>query len=152
MSTTIAMRPFTASLPMALLQARESAMRNFRPMLAEHDLTEQQWRVLRALTSADELDAGDLAATTFLLAPSLSRMLTALDDRGLITRRAHPEDQRRSMIRLSAAGHALVGQIAPRSEERYRDIEARFGAERLARLLDELHDLAVLADPEEDSP
>ena len=41
--TSPAMRPFDASLPMALLQAREAAMRLFRPLLAEHDLTDQRW-------------------------------------------------------------------------------------------------------------
>ncbi len=35
------LRSFDASLPMALLRARESAMRLFRPLLAEFDLTEQ---------------------------------------------------------------------------------------------------------------
>ena len=54
------LRPFTHSLPMALLRAREATMRWFRPHLAAHGLTEQRWRVLRALTSADgPLDVGN---------------------------------------------------------------------------------------------
>ena len=139
------MRPFEASLPMALLQARESAMRLFRPLLAEHDLTEQQWRVLRALTATEApVDAGDLAARTFLLAPSLSRILANLEERGLIVRAVDPDDQRRSMIALSGAGEAQVRAIAPESEERYAAIETAFGSDRLAHLLDELHALATL--------
>ena len=59
------MRPFSASLPMALLLARESTMRRFRPLLAEHGLTEQQWRVLRALASADEpIEVSETSSTT----------------------------------------------------------------------------------------
>ena len=140
-----AMRPFEASLPMALLQARESAMRLFRPLLAEHDLTEQQWRVLRALTATDApVDAGELAGRTFLLAPSLSRILANLEERGLIVRAVDPDDQRRALIALSDRGQAQVQAIAPESEERYASIEASFGADRLARLLRELHDLAAL--------
>ncbi len=140
-----AMRPFESSLPMALLQAREAAMRRFRPLLAEHDLTEQQWRVLRALTATDApVDAGDLASRTFLLAPSLSRILANLEERGLIVRAVDPDDQRRALIALSERGGEQVRAIAPASEERYAAIEAAFGAERLARLLDELHDLAAL--------
>ncbi|MEM7288148.1 MAG: homoprotocatechuate degradation operon regulator HpaR [Actinomycetota bacterium] len=153
--TSAPMRPFDASLPMALLQARESAMRLFRPLLAEHDLTEQQWRVLRALTATDmPVDAGELAARTFLLAPSLSRILANLEDRDLIVRAVDPDDQRRSLIALSAAGAAQVRAIAPESEQRYTAIETAFGADRLARLLDELHDLATLdleATPQEAS-
>ena len=66
-TTTVDIRPFTESLPMALLQAREAAMRLFRPMLAEHDLTEQQWRVLRALSSAEgPLEPGEIVDVMFL--------------------------------------------------------------------------------------
>ena len=100
----VELRPFEASLPMALLQAREAAMRLFRPLLAEHDLTEQQWRVLRALRAADDpVDAGELAERTFLLAPSLSRMLSNMessargrsDDLGRLVHKTHRRTSRR---------------------------------------------------------
>ena len=135
-----AMRSFDESLPMALLRAREAAMRLFRPLLAEHDLTEQQWRVLRALT--------DLAERTFLLSPSVSRIIADLDERGLVARRADPADRRRSLLSLTDAGHDLVASVAPESEARYAAIESSFGSARLRRLLDELHDLARLDLPE----
>ena len=51
---TLPMRTFSQSLPMALLRAREAVMRRFRPGLRCHGVTEQQWRVLRAL--AEELE------------------------------------------------------------------------------------------------
>jgi homoprotocatechuate degradation regulator HpaR len=139
------MRPFDASLPMALLRARETTMRRFRPLLAEHDLTEQQWRVLRALTATeDPLDAGDLADRTFLLAPSLSRILANLDDRRLLARQPDPADQRRTLISLTTRGVELVRTVAPESERRYNAIESEFGADRLQTLLGELHELARL--------
>ena len=139
------MRSFESSLPMALLRAREATMRLFRPLLAAHDLTEQQWRVLRALTATDDpVDAGDLAERTYLLAPSLSRILANLEERGLIVRAVDPHDQRRALIALSEHGVRQVRTIAPDSELRYSTIEHAFGADRLARLLDELHDLAAL--------
>ena len=50
------MRPFDRSLPMALLRAREAVMSRFRPLLHAHGVTEQQWRVIRALVEADGLD------------------------------------------------------------------------------------------------
>jgi len=142
---SINMRSFDASLPMALLRARETAMALFRPLLAEYDLTEQQWRVLRALAASEvPIDASKLADETFLLAPSLSRMLTALDERELITRQTDPADHRRTLILLSDHGEALVQKVAPHSEARYARIEQSFGAERLQVLLQELHELAAL--------
>jgi len=139
------MRSFDESLPMALLQARETTMRRFRPLLAAHDLTEQQWRVLRALSATSEpLRVGELADHTFLLAPSLSRILSALESRSLVERTTAEHDQRRANITLSAAGLRLVREVAPTSEEAYGEIEAAFGSTRLRRLLSELHALAAL--------
>lgn len=140
------MRPFDESLPMALLRAREATMRRFRPILAEHDLTEQQWRTLRALSAADgALDVGDVADTTFLLGPSLSRILANLADRDLIARRPDPADQRRSLIELTGAGRRLVARIAPRSEAEYNEIERILGPARLRTILELLGDLAATA-------
>lgn len=141
----IGMRPFNRSLPMALLRAREAAMRRFRPLLAAHDLTEQQWRVLRALTAADgRLDLTGLAERTALQVPSASRIIANLEERGLVERRSAAGDQRRASLGLGDAGRGLVRRIAPHSEAAYNRIEEEFGAERLARLLDELAELAAL--------
>lgn len=120
-------------------------MRLFRPMLADYGLTEQQWRVLRALMASSEpLEVSELAERAILLAPSLSRILAKLDHDGLINRHPHSSDQRRALITLSSKGAALVSTIAPESERRYNAIEAEFGSKRLALLLRELHDLAQL--------
>ena len=120
-------------------------MRLFRPMLADYGLTEQQWRVLRALIAAsDPLEVSELAERAILLAPSLSRILAKLENDGLINRHPHSSDQRRSLITLSSEGAELVSAVAPESERRYNAIEAEFGSERLAHLLRELHDLAQL--------
>src|SRR5512140_1210126 len=81
------MRDFSRSLPMSLLRAREAVMRQFRPSLRHHGLTEQQWRILRALTAVDTIEVTELAQVAFLLGPSLSRILRALEARDLIERR-----------------------------------------------------------------
>lgn len=141
-ATGPAIRGFDRSLPMALMRAREAVMRHFRPSLAEHDLTEQQWRVLRALEDAGAaLSVGELADRTYLLGPSLSRMLALLDDRGLIARSSVPGDARRADIRITATGLELVAAIAPRSEAAYAHIEGRLGTgelEQLYALLDKV--------------
>lgn len=139
--TRVRLRDFSRSLPMALLRAREAVMRHFRAALRRHELTEQQWRVLRALSSVGEIEITDLARSTFLLGPSLSRILKDLEARALIRRRTDSSDQRRSLIALAPAGQALMEIVAPQSEAIYAQITARFGAERLALLQDMLRDL-----------
>ncbi|MFD1625611.1 homoprotocatechuate degradation operon regulator HpaR [Azospirillum griseum] len=126
---------------MALLKAREAVMGRFRPILHAHDLTEQQWRVLRALTSADGFRAGELARLSSISMPSLSRILRALEKRALIERGVEDKDLRAAQISITASGRALIALIAPHSERGYAEITAAFGDERLTtlyRLLDEL--------------
>ncbi len=139
--TALPMRAFANSLPMALLRAREAAMRRFRPGLRRHGVTEQQWRVLRALAGRRALEITELAAETCLLLPSLSRILLKLEARGLIVRHPVPSDMRRTNVLLAAAGLALIAAHAPQSEAIYRQIEQRFGSERLARLFELLRQL-----------
>ncbi|MBT5138446.1 MAG: homoprotocatechuate degradation operon regulator HpaR [Acidimicrobiaceae bacterium] len=143
MGQPIPMRPFTESLPMALLLAREATMQHFRPLLAKSELTEQQWRVLRALASrAEAYEVTELAERTALLAPSVSRIVANLEDRGLIVRTTVAHDQRRARLRLTRSGSALVRRLAPDSEAIYNGMEEQFGADRLAGLMAELKDLA----------
>ena len=126
---------------MQLLRAREAAMSRFRPMLRSHGLTEQQWRVIRVLASDKELDIGELSQKTFLLAPSLTRILKALVRDGLVTRTPGPDDLRRVSIRLSKAGRSIYNNVSPDSECLYREIEEQFGLQRLNDLYGLLKDL-----------
>src|SRR5260221_1040453 len=98
----VPMREFSRSLPMSLLRAREAVMRQFRPSLRSHGLTEQQWRILRALTAVDAIEVTELARVAFLLGPSLSRILRDLEARDLIERRTAKPDLRRALVSISA--------------------------------------------------
>jgi homoprotocatechuate degradation regulator HpaR len=134
----VPMREFSRSLPMSLLRAREAVMRQFRPSLRCHDLTEQQWRILRALAAIDAIEVTELARTAFLLAPSLSRILRDLEARGLIERKTAETDQRRGLVSISDKGLRLMEVVAPSSEAIYAAITRRYGAKKLAELQDML--------------
>src|SRR5215469_257219 len=135
------MRPFSESLPMALLRTREAVMRLFRPGLRKDGVTEQQWRILRALAHMGPLEVTELAEATFLLAPSLSRILPDLEKRELVSRRQVDRDLRRSVVSLEPKGLKLIAAHAPYSEEMYAAIAERFGAERIAQLICLLQEL-----------
>ncbi|MEM6935931.1 MAG: homoprotocatechuate degradation operon regulator HpaR [Pseudomonadota bacterium] len=137
------MRGLESSLPLALLRARECAMNRFRPMLREHDLTEQQWRVIRVLAQHPSIEVTELAERAILLGPSVSRILQYLQQSSLIERSPVESDQRRSAISLSAKGRALFKEIAPHSEAIYSELEERFGRRRLASLLEMLRELEL---------
>jgi homoprotocatechuate degradation regulator HpaR len=132
------MREFSRSLPMALLRAREAVMRQFRPSLRSHGLTEQQWRILRALAAVEESEVTELARTAFLLGPSLSRILRDLEARRLIERRTAESDLRRGVVSISEKGLELMEGVAPSSEAIYAAITKRYGARKLLELQDML--------------
>jgi homoprotocatechuate degradation regulator HpaR len=136
-----ALRDFSRSLPMLLLRSHQAVMAEFRPILREHGITETQWRVLRALTTAESLRASQLAALTLISGPSLTRILKSLEEKRLISRRAEAGDQRAARIAIAAAGRRLIGRVAPHSEARYREIGERIGAARLDRLYALLEEL-----------
>jgi homoprotocatechuate degradation regulator HpaR len=137
----VPMREFGRSLPMSLLRAREAVMRQFRPSLRSHGLTEQQWRILRALAAVDAIEVTELARVAFLLGPSLSRILRDLEASHLIERKLAKADLRRSMVSISAKGLKLIEAVAPTSEAIYAAITRRYGVRKLAELQDMLHAL-----------
>ena len=132
------------ALPMALLRAREAVMTRFRPMLAAHDINEQQWRVIRVLGEVDSLDASEVALQANILAPSLTRMIKAMTERGLIERAKDSSDGRRVMLSIAPKGRELLAAVAPDSAAIYRQLEAEYGPERTAQLIDLLIALAEL--------
>jgi homoprotocatechuate degradation regulator HpaR len=131
------------SLPITLLRAREAVMSHFRPMLARHDVTEQQWRVIRVLHEAGTLDASEVAERAFILAPSLTRMIRSLEERGFISKHKDSADGRRVLLKIAPAGSAIIHEVMPDSRKIYEDLENRFGKERMETLLKLLDELAT---------
>jgi homoprotocatechuate degradation regulator HpaR len=139
--TALPMRAFSESLPMALLRTREAVMCLFRPGLRGRGVTEQQWRILRALAHSGPMEVTELAEATFLLGPSLSRILPDMEKRQLVSRKQVDSDLRRSVVSLEPKGLRLIASHAPDSERIYAEIAQRFGDERVTQLFTLLHEL-----------
>jgi len=138
------------SLPLLLLQVRERLMGRFRKILNRHDITEQQWRIVRALVNMGPMEPRQIGAVCHISSPSLAGILARMDDLELVSRKRVNGDQRRRLVSLTPKSRALVTRIAPHIEAAYGRIEAELGAECIERcyaLLDELL-LAIPADDE----
>jgi homoprotocatechuate degradation regulator HpaR len=129
------------SLTLSLLQAREAAMAFFRPLLNQHDLTEQQWRVIRILHQQGELESHQLAHQACILKPSMTGVLARLERDGLVCRRKGREDQRRMFVTLTDRGQACFASMREGMEANYQKIQAQFGEERLQQLMVLLNEL-----------
>jgi homoprotocatechuate degradation regulator HpaR len=135
------LRNINRSLPMQLLQARESTMSLFRPMLRQFGLTDQQWRVIRVLAGSNELETFELSQQSMILPPSLTRILKNLEEEGFVKRSIDLEDQRKVLVSLSVKGRKKFQQVVPESEKIYRSIEKKLGKRELSELLNQLIDL-----------
>ncbi len=122
------------SLTIALLQAREAAMSYFRPIVKQHNLTEQQWRIVRILAENPSMDFHDLAFRACILRPSLTGILTRMERDGLVLRLKPVNDQRKLFVSLTKEGQALYARAQTQVEEAYRLIENEFTPEKMQQL------------------
>ncbi len=83
-----------------------------------YGITLQMWRVLAALHHNDGQRVGELSATTSIEISTLSRLLTSMEERGLVERRrparqAVGKDARVVVVSRTGQGRALTAQIVP---------------------------------------
>jgi DNA-binding MarR family transcriptional regulator len=77
----------------------------------EHGLTMQQWELLARLgRSGGPVDHRRLACALHVTPPTLSALVDAVAERGLVERRAHPDDRRRRLVALTPAGEARLAE------------------------------------------
>ncbi|EFE97752.1 homoprotocatechuate degradation operon regulator HpaR [Serratia odorifera] len=134
------------SLTIALLQARETAMGFFRPILKRHNLTEQQWRIIRVLADQRSIEFHELAAQTCILRPSLTGILSRMERDGLIFRLKPVNDQRKLYVSLTQQGQTLYDVARSQVEQGYNEIEAAFSPEKMQQLMALLDELITLGD------
>lgn len=79
-----------------------------RRVKREDQMPVGQVAVLGALDRSGAMTTSELAADQRVRPQSMARSVGLLMDQGLITRRAHPTDGRKSLVELSAAGRELL--------------------------------------------
>lgn len=115
------------NLPQLFLKARDRLMSHFRPILKHYGLTDQQWRILRALDEHAQLEPHEICTQCQILSSSMTGVLARMEESGLIERNRVTNDQRRMVVRLAAKGDQLVHQMAPLIDLQYQHIEQVFG-------------------------
>jgi homoprotocatechuate degradation regulator HpaR len=126
------------NLPLLLLHARESVIAHFRPLLKAHGLTEQQWRIVRALLEQGPLEPREIVGLCRISSPSLAGVLARMDELGLVQRERLDHDQRRVRVTATASSRALAASLAPQVEATYAALEASLGVDFVAGLYDTL--------------
>ena len=133
------------NLPHRFLEARESLMEHFRPIINHFGLTEQQWRILRALDEQGQMEPREICQMYRFSSPSMAGILARMEEIDLITRSRILGDQRRVLIHLSDKGLDTLSRIAPLIDLQYSYIEQSYGKNiftDLFKVLDEFTELA----------
>lgn len=81
--------------------------------LARHDLSIAMWRVLVVLADMGPQRQVDLSALTSIDVSTLSRLVTRLSRRGLVSRKRSSESNREVIVALTAKAKALVAELVP---------------------------------------
>lgn len=81
--------------------------------LAEHGLSIAMWRVMAVLASRGSQRQIDLADLTSIEVSTLSRLITRLIRKGLVTRTRSTNSNREVTVRLSPKGQSLVNHLIP---------------------------------------
>jgi homoprotocatechuate degradation regulator HpaR len=132
------------NFPQYMLVARDNLMSHFRPIWNHYGLTEQQWRILRALHDYGSLEPRELCEVSQISSPSMAGILARMEEVGMIKRSRIPEDQRRLIVKLSNKGTLLLSKIGPLIDLQYAYIEEACGKQlffELFAVLDKFNDL-----------
>ena len=82
-----------------------------------HDLTANQLSVLGALGKHEAMTIGELAAHEQVKPPSMTRIVSNMEEAGLVVRRPHPSDKRQVVVELTGAAHTLIAANRRRRDE-----------------------------------
>lgn len=138
--------PQHSFINISLVQARDAVLSYFRPVLNQAGLTEQQWRIIQFLAQHGTVDFQDLSVQTSILRPSLTGILTRLEQIGMVMRLKPASDQRRVFVKLTEQGLLKFEQIASQMNTTYTKLEQDFTPAKLAILQTLLCELRQLAE------
>ncbi|WP_374058081.1 MarR family winged helix-turn-helix transcriptional regulator [Marinitenerispora sediminis] len=105
-----------AGLAAVLRVAVGRLARRLRAQRPDASLSLGQGAVLFALARHGQLTPGALADHEKVQPPSMTRIIAALEERGLVRRMKHPDDRRQQLVELTEEGVQLV-----RADQRRRE-------------------------------
>lgn len=123
-------------LPFILNQTAEMTGKAFQPTYRDsHGLSRTQWRVMAIAARYDGLSARDICAIAHEEKSRVSRAIAALEDSGLLSRAASPNDKRTERLTLTPEGQTVYKQLGRQAQAFDAYLRQALGAEGEAQLL-----------------
>lgn len=111
MSRVTTQRALTSSIAVRVRQVEAAVREVLQPLLGEHGLNLEHWRILAVIDDEPGLGMSEIATAAVVPAASLTRHMDRLVERGLVVRRADPEDGRRAVVALSPRGQEYAARL-----------------------------------------
>lgn len=108
---------------------------------AQFDLSIPEWRVIAILGQYGDMSVRDIASKGASDKALISRTTSKLEQRELVQRHPHPEDNRLVCLSLSETGQTLYTQVLPVAHKRQQNLLKLLNKEEriaLNRIIDQL--------------
>ena len=123
-----------------LFYSMESAIKAYRRFAqarlhaAGVDITIDQWLVLKTIHESPDITLQEVGTVVFKDFASVTRIVQLLERKGLLRRKRHPTDGRRSELVLTRKGESVIRTVEPLARANRRQALDGIAAEEVARL------------------
>lgn len=94
----------------------------FMQRLKPYDITPEQWMVLYCIQEKDGMIQKEIASRACKDKPTTTRILDALESKGLITKQTGPSDRRSFLVYATEKGRQLIAQTEEIERTAVKDV------------------------------
>ena len=98
------------------------------------DITIDQWLVLKTIHESPDITLQKVGAAVFKDFASVTRIVQLLERKGLLRRKPHPTDGRRSELVLTSSGESVIRTVEPIAQANRRRALEGIDAKEVAQL------------------
>lgn len=117
-----------------LTRTQRALARDLGTVLEEEGTSVDQWRVLRALDTAEGVSMGELATAVEIPHPTLTRLVDSLVDSAYLYRSHSREDRRRVSVHVSELGRQKLDRLEALAHAHEQALAARLGTDTVGDL------------------
>lgn len=122
------------SMEYLLGQATHALYKGFDAHVRAAGLSSIEWRVLSRLQEGEALTVSQLAHEVLAKQPTVTKLVQRMSEQGWVTLQADAADQRRTLVRATAAGRRLARPLAERARAHEADMLRALAAPEQAAL------------------
>ena len=109
-------------------QANHALYKDFDAQVRAAGLSSIEWRVLATLQDSEPLTVSQLAREVLSKQPTVTKLVQRMAEQGWVALQADPQDQRRTLVAITAAGRRLVRPLVEKARAHEATVLRSLGA------------------------